>query len=152
MDNNSSRNGSSDRFIDFPSDAPRLNGESAKALLEAIRLIIRQKLERVRTSSSTSEEHRDIPGSKRALAVSKTEAAKILGVSRRTIDYSIALKEIGVFRVGRRVLIPVKSLEVAVRRGSLTYCWYEQVKNSQFSFKVSGIPDTAEKRGMRGLH
>jgi len=45
--------------------------ESAKALLEAIGLIIRQELERVRTSSSTSEEHRDIPGSKRALAVSK---------------------------------------------------------------------------------
>ena|SRR5438445_13054987 len=42
----------------------------------AIRLIIRQELERVRTSSSTSEEHRDIPGSKRALAISKTEAAE----------------------------------------------------------------------------
>jgi hypothetical protein len=53
--------------------------ESAKALLEAIGLIIRQELERVRTSSSTSEEHRDIPGSKRALAVSKTEAAKDFG-------------------------------------------------------------------------
>ena len=35
--------------------------ESAKALLEAIGLIIRQELERVRTSSSTGEEHRDIP-------------------------------------------------------------------------------------------
>jgi hypothetical protein len=51
--------------LDFPSNGPRLNDESAKALLEAIRLIIRQELERVRTSSSTSEEHRDIPGSKR---------------------------------------------------------------------------------------
>jgi len=38
-----------------------------------------QELERVRTSSSTSEEHRDIPRSKRALAVSKTEAAKDFG-------------------------------------------------------------------------
>jgi excisionase family DNA binding protein len=104
MDNNSSRNGSSDPFIDFPSDGPGLNDERAKALLEAIGLILRQELDRVGTSSSTSEEHRDIPGSKRALAVSKTEAAKILGVSRRTIDYSIALKEISVFRVGRRVL------------------------------------------------
>ena len=53
--------------------------ESAKALLEAIGLIVRQELERVRTSSSTGEEHRDIPGSKRALAVSKTEAAKDFG-------------------------------------------------------------------------
>ena len=35
--------------------------ESAKALLEAIGLIIRQELERVRTSSSTSEEHETFP-------------------------------------------------------------------------------------------
>jgi hypothetical protein len=145
MDNNSSRNGSSDRFIDFPSDAPRLNGESAKALLEAIRLIIRQKLERVRTSSSTSEEHRDIPGSKRG-------SRQDFGGQPQNDRLQHCSQGDRRIRVGRRVLIPVKSLEVAVRRGSLTYCWYEQVKNSQFSFKASGIPDTAEKRGMQGLH
>jgi hypothetical protein len=65
-----------------------MDDESAKVPLEAMHLIIRQELERVRTSSSTSEEHRDIPGSKRALAVSKAEAAKILRVSRRTAERS----------------------------------------------------------------
>jgi hypothetical protein len=60
-----------------------------------------------------------VPESRRALAVSKAEAARILGVSHRTTDYSIALKQITVLRVGRRVLVPIRSLEAVVRRGSL---------------------------------
>jgi excisionase family DNA binding protein len=91
-----------------------------KTLLEAVQKIVRQELERwhvahpvpVEKPASTAE-------TKRALAVSKSEAANILGVSRRTIDYSITLKEIRVFRVGRGVLVPVESLEAIVKRGSL---------------------------------
>lgn len=50
------------------------------------------------------------------LAVSVREAARLLSVSRRTIENYIASKAIRAVRVGRRVLVPMKSLnEVALR-------------------------------------
>jgi excisionase family DNA binding protein len=45
------------------------------------------------------------------IAVSKHDAAQMLGVSLRTIDRLIALKELQVRRLGRRVLIPRIALE-----------------------------------------
>lgn len=45
------------------------------------------------------------------IALSKQEAAQMLGISLRTIDLLIALKELPVRRLGRRVLIPRGSLE-----------------------------------------
>lgn len=50
-----------------------------------------------------------------AVALSKQEAAHMLGVSLRTIDRLIALKELPVRRLGRRVLIPRTSLESFLR-------------------------------------
>lgn len=50
-----------------------------------------------------------------AVALSKQEAANLLGVSLRTIDRLIALKELPVRRLGRRVLIPRTSLESFLR-------------------------------------
>ena len=94
--------------------------EFTKTFLEAIQRAVRQEFERLQVPHSPEEPTpAAVPESKRALAVSKAEAARILGVSRRTIDYSIALKQITVFRVGRRVLVPIRSLEAVVRRGSL---------------------------------
>ena len=49
------------------------------------------------------------------IAVSKLEAAQMLGVSLRTIERLIALKELQVRRLGRRVLIPRTSLENFLR-------------------------------------
>lgn len=49
------------------------------------------------------------------IALSKQEAAKMLSVSPRTIDRLIALKELQVRRLGRRVLIPRISLENFLR-------------------------------------
>jgi excisionase family DNA binding protein len=49
------------------------------------------------------------PGPERvpeALALSKVEAARMLGISLRTIDRLIAMKQLPVRRLGRRVLIP----------------------------------------------
>ena len=54
------------------------------------------------------------PG-REAVAVSKVEAAHMLGVSLRTIDRLIALKELPVRRLGRRVLIPRNSLHNLLR-------------------------------------
>ena len=41
-----------------------------------------------------------------ALTLSKVEAAQMLGISLRTIDRLIAMKQLPVRRLGRRVLIP----------------------------------------------
>jgi excisionase family DNA binding protein len=95
--------------------------EFTKTFFEAIQRAVRQEFQRLQIPSAPPGEpaSASVPESRRALAVSKTEAARILGVSRRTIDYSIALKQITVLRVGRRVLVPIRSLEAVVRRGSL---------------------------------
>jgi len=49
------------------------------------------------------------------IAVNKQKAAQMLGVSLRTIERLIALKELQVRRLGRRVLIPRTSLENFLR-------------------------------------
>lgn len=49
------------------------------------------------------------------MAVSKQEAADLLGVSLRTIDRLIALKELPVRRLGRRVLILRNSVDNLLR-------------------------------------
>jgi excisionase family DNA binding protein len=50
-----------------------------------------------------------------SVAVSKVEAAQMLGVSVRTVDRLIALKELPVRRLGRRVLIPRNGLHNLLR-------------------------------------
>jgi excisionase family DNA binding protein len=59
-----------------------------------------------------------IPG---ALALSKLEAARMLGVSIRTVDRLIALKHLPVRRLGRRVLIPRNSLQNLLRSDHPTH-------------------------------
>ena len=54
------------------------------------------------------------------ILISKREAAKALSISVRTLDYLIAAKELTVRRVGRRCLIPRKSLEDFARRDHAT--------------------------------
>jgi len=107
--------------VEFDQEGRALSlDQFTKTILDAVRSVVRQELERSRIGQHIPlEKPAALPETRRALAVSKAEAAKILGVSRRTIDYSITLKEIKVFRVGRRVLVPVEGLEAIVRRGSL---------------------------------
>jgi excisionase family DNA binding protein len=45
-----------------------------------------------------------------SIALSKQQAAELLGVSLRTIDRLISLKSLSVRRLGRRVLIPRSSV------------------------------------------
>jgi len=49
------------------------------------------------------------------LAFTKAEAAKALGLSLRTIDNLIGMKELTVRRIGRRVVIPATSLQALIR-------------------------------------
>jgi excisionase family DNA binding protein len=50
------------------------------------------------------------------LMFSRRESAETLGVSLRMVDLLIGNKELVARRVGRRVLVPVQSLEQFVRR------------------------------------
>jgi excisionase family DNA binding protein len=52
------------------------------------------------------------------LAVSKREAARLLGVSPRTVDNFISLKVIRSVRIGRRVLIPMSSVRNVASNGT----------------------------------
>jgi excisionase family DNA binding protein len=51
------------------------------------------------------------------LAVSRREAARLLGVSQRTLNNHVASKAIRCVRVGKRVLIPMRSLHEVVAKG-----------------------------------
>lgn len=50
-------------------------------------------------------------------AVSVREAARLLSISLRTVDKYVALKVIRTVRVGRRVLVPMKSVHEVASRG-----------------------------------
>ncbi len=50
------------------------------------------------------------------LLFARREAAQQLGISVRKLDDLIAMKELSVRRIGRRVLIPRQSLESFARR------------------------------------
>jgi len=94
--------------------------EVAKSVLEAIRITIRQEVERLNSPGATTA----TPPSRdsevnRPVALSKTQAAQALGVSVRTIDNCIAQQKIRVLRIGRRVLVPMNSIEAALKRGAL---------------------------------
>jgi excisionase family DNA binding protein len=94
--------------------------EFAKSVLEAIRTTIRQEVERLHSPGATPA----TPPAKdsevnRPVALSKRQAAQALGVSVRTIDNCIAHQKIRVLRIGRRVLVPMNSIEAALKRGAL---------------------------------
>lgn len=54
------------------------------------------------------------------LLVGKRDAAQALGVSVRTLEYLISMKRIIARRVGRRTLIPYRSLQEFARRDTPT--------------------------------
>jgi excisionase family DNA binding protein len=94
--------------------------EFAKSGLEAIRTTVRQEVERLHSPGATPA----TPPAKdsevnRPVALSKTQAAQALGVSVRTIDNCIAQQKIRVLRIGRRVLVPMNSIEAVLKRGAL---------------------------------
>ena len=54
------------------------------------------------------------------ILLSKKEAAHLLSVSPRTIDYLINRGELRPRRIGRRVLLPRRQLEIFARRDHKT--------------------------------
>jgi len=94
--------------------------EFAKSILEAIRTTIRQEVERLHSPGATpaTSPAKDSEVT-RPVALSKAQAAQALGVSVRTIDNCIAQQKIRVLRIGRRVLIPMNTIEAVLKRGAL---------------------------------
>ncbi|MBZ5561141.1 MAG: helix-turn-helix domain-containing protein [Acidobacteriia bacterium] len=50
------------------------------------------------------------------ISVSRWEAARLLGISTRTVDYLLEKKELTPRRVGRKVLISYEELQAFARR------------------------------------
>jgi excisionase family DNA binding protein len=92
--------------------------ELGNTVLAAIRAVVRLEVERVLPSRTLPQTTKD-PEPNRPVALSKAKAAQALGVSVRTIDNCIAQKGIRVMRIGRRVLVPMHSIEAALKRGAL---------------------------------
>jgi excisionase family DNA binding protein len=92
--------------------------ELGNTVLEAIRTVVRREVEQVLPSRTLPQRTKD-PEPNRPVALSKAKAAPALGVSVRTIDNCIAQKGIRVMRIGRRVLVPMHSIDAALKHGAL---------------------------------
>jgi excisionase family DNA binding protein len=53
---------------------------------------------------------RALPDSEKRILVGRKEAARLLSISQRSLDYLVADKELAVRRIGSRVLITVDEL------------------------------------------
>jgi len=91
----------------------------ASALVADIRLAVREEISPLliqpavkKQDMSQQDEHKTPP-----LAVSKREAARLLGVCTRTLENYISLKFIRSVRIGRRVLVPMRSVREVAARG-----------------------------------
>lgn len=91
--------------------------EVAKSFLDAVQRVVRKELETVLAQPAPREGHYVQSPPSRPLALSKAKAAQALGISVRTIDYCIANHGIRVTGIGRRVLVPLNSLEVLLKQG-----------------------------------
>src|SRR5271169_638676 len=90
-----------------------------EAIVREVRASVRDEISRTFTKNG----HQDSNPSRRnsseipRQAVSVREAARLLSISQRTVDKYVALKVIHTVRVGRRVLVPMKSVNEVVARG-----------------------------------
>jgi len=91
----------------------------AEQLLREVRTVVREEL---RQGPCTQENCRpepvpEVSAELPRVAVSKREAARLLSISTRTVENYVASKAIRCVRVGRRVLIPMKSVNEVAARG-----------------------------------
>jgi len=91
----------------------------AAALVADIRRAVREEIDHL--SSQAAGTNLELPKQQDLetppLAVSKREAARLLGICTRTLENYISLKLIRAVRVGRRVLIPMRSVHEVVSKG-----------------------------------
>ena len=90
--------------------------EVTRSFLDGVQRIVRRELE-VLVAQPVQKDGGTPSQPARPLALSKAKAAQALGISVRTIDYCIANHGIRVTRIGRRVLVPLNSLEALLKQG-----------------------------------
>jgi excisionase family DNA binding protein len=91
----------------------------AQAVVREVRASIRDELNRNLTRQETLSGQARIGAEPSRQAVSVREAARLLSISPRTIHNYIAFKAIRTIRIGRRVLIPMKSVNEISSKGIL---------------------------------
>lgn len=90
-----------------------------EAIVREVRASVRDEIGRTlpKHEKLDSDSPRKVNSEMPRQAVSVREAARLLSVSQRTVDKYVALKVIRTVRVGRRVLVPMKSVNEVVARG-----------------------------------
>jgi excisionase family DNA binding protein len=107
-------------IIEFKDDCQTLSlDQLIESLAESLRDAVRQEVQRAFSAGTFPSQTPKDADQTHPVALSKTRAARALGVSVRTIDYCIAQKKIRVLRIGRRVLVPMTSIDAALKRGAL---------------------------------
>ncbi len=90
-----------------------------ETIVREVRASVREEIKRI----LPTREQQDSDSLRRAdfetprQVVSVREAAHLLSISPRTVDKYVALKAIPTVRVGRRVLIPMKSVSEVASKG-----------------------------------
>jgi excisionase family DNA binding protein len=90
-----------------------------EAIVREVRASVREEFDRTFPcmSKQSSDPLRRVESAMPRQAVSIREAARLLSISPRTVDKYVALKVIRTVRVGRRVLVPMKSVSEVASRG-----------------------------------
>jgi len=90
-----------------------------EAIVREVRASVRDEMSRTfpKHEQLGSDSPRRVDSEMPRQAVSIREAARLLSISQRTVDKYVALKVIRTVRVGRRVLVPMKSVNEVVARG-----------------------------------
>ena len=90
-----------------------------EALMREVRASVREEISRTlpKHEQQGSDSRRRVDSETPRQAVSLREAARLLSISVRTVDKYVAMKVIRTVRVGRRVLVPMKSVNEVATRG-----------------------------------
>jgi len=92
-----------------------------EAIVREVRASVREESSRIPTTHEQqgSDSPRRVESEMPLQVVSVREAARLLSVSPRTVRRYILLKAIRTVRVGRRILVPMKSVNEVATRGIL---------------------------------
>jgi len=90
-----------------------------EAIVREVRASVREEISRnfPKHEQQGSDSPRRVDSEMPRRAVSIREAARLLSISPRTVHNYIALKVIRTIRVGRRVLVPMKTVNEVASRG-----------------------------------
>lgn len=94
-------------------------GSLIETVLQQVRASVHDEISRIFAGQEVhrSDSPQKMPSDVPRQAVSIREAARLLSISPRTVDKYVALKVINTVRVGRRVLVPMKSVNQVAARG-----------------------------------